>query len=474
MSQTQDLQNLTGLLSKYSKSKPKKSDQKLTINLMPKTDEKLVVDESASVSQEDHQENISSSFEDSNKSESFSQQSTYPQSYPNPQTGSMSDDENENQPMDGSETFSQSQDQTSLDIQMPDTLPEIFADRPTPTLVHKPNPNQKSKTSNPNQNSNPTNQHPNIDTNSSNNSSLNIPIPSQIQNGSHISNVPEANTNFSEFSTTPLRAVRKSNLINKDLAKLSVVTYNLWFGEYQLSARTNSLLKSLVSKKSMPDIIGFQEATPLSYSIIRKKLGQFYYLFDTLGDPPVPYANVMAINKSTLDLDEESLVYYDYPETQMGRKLMMCKVIQKRNQAEIFVMNTHLESLKENGPTRAKQMEFIKEIIKAEKIKNTILMGDLNVYSDIEPVENLIKSIGFSDSFQEMGSPQSLKYTYDPQRNKFAQGKYRFRADRILYIFQTPPESELEVVIHNLKLLGITHPYSDHYGVYARFIIKKN
>ena len=149
MSQTQDLQNLTGLLSRYSKSKP--TEQKLTINLMPKNqNEKQDTVESESASQEEHhQEDISSSFENT---ESFSQHSSYPQSNP-PQTGSVSDDEN-NKADEESETFSQSQDQTSLDIQMPDTLPEIFTDPKltSSNLKQKQNPNlnfkQKQKLTN--------------------------------------------------------------------------------------------------------------------------------------------------------------------------------------------------------------------------------------------------------------------------------------------------------------------------------------
>jgi endonuclease/exonuclease/phosphatase family metal-dependent hydrolase len=433
-----DLKNLESMLSGYSKSSSgSKATQKNrnAISLLSQQS-RHGLSESSEGSQSNKKNNLSDeSFSDSESDQS----GTHFQP--------SREQAEESQDLSQSDTIEQ------LDIPMPETLPDVFSDLSSqnyPPSHDYDQPPEETFINSP---------------------SIPAPAPSQ------------ANGSFSHLTqnSTPtlqpkLKVVRRSNRVSPDIAKLSTVTYNLWFGEHQLQTRTNQLMKSLLSKKSIPDIMGFQEVTPVTYALIRRKLSQHYYLFDTLGEPPVPYANIMAINKETLELDEESLVYYDYPETQMGRKLMMCKVKQKRNRAEFHIMNTHLESLKENSQVRHSQMEFIREILKAEKIQNCILLGDLNIYEDTEPIESLIKTINFQDSFQEMGSPQSLKYTYDPKQNRYAQGKYRFRADRILYLFQRPPQSDFEVVISKMKLLGISnkaHPYSDHFGVNVEFVIRK-
>jgi len=418
----EDLKNLKNMLSGYSNSSSKGSNNKKnTISLLS---QKKNSRQGLSESSEGSQSSKKNGESEDNFSESVSEsESNFQPPPPPPEDEEETDD------------FSQSDSIEQLDIAMPETLPEIFSDF----------------------------------------SSQNYPLSHDYDQPAEDTFI-NPNQYTSQVIEPKLKVVRRSNKVSPDIAKLSTITYNLWFGEHQLQTRTNQLMKSLLSKKSIPDIIGFQEVTPVTYTLIRRKLSPYYYLFDTLGDPPVPYANVMAIKKETLELDEESLVYYDYPETQMGRKLMMCKVKQKRNQAEFHIMNTHLESLKENAKVRNNQMDFIREILKSENIQNCILLGDLNIYQDTEPVESLIKTIKFQDSFQEMGSPQSLKYTYDPSQNRYAQGKYRFRADRILYLFQRPPKSEFEVVISKMKLLGVSnksHPYSDHFGVNVEFVIRK-
>ena len=75
-----------------------------------------------------------------------------------------------------------------------------------------------------------------------------------------------------------------------------------------------------------------------------------------------------------------------------------------------------------------------------------------------------------------MGSPQSLKYTYDCENNPYIniKTKFRSRLDRILYRFNNNNTNDRNlVVITKLKLLGIKEPFpSDHFGVLAEFLIK--
>jgi hypothetical protein len=84
-----------------------------------------------------------------------------------------------------------------------------------------------------------------------------------------------------------------------------------------------------------------------------------------------------------------------------------------------------------------------------------------------------------------MGSPESLKYTYDPQNNEYAKTKAqqqqttpnnttilknRSRMDRILYKFR-----DQKIVPTKIKLLGVSKPQpSDHFGLLTEFMLKKN
>ena len=267
--------------------------------------------------------------------------------------------------------------------------------------------------------------------------------------------------------SSDLRVMRKSNTLNYNITKLTVVTYNLWFQKYDLVHRTGQVIKTIMQGQKMPDIIAFQEVTTESYAIIKKRMGADYIMFDTLGEPPAPYGTILALNRENLELDEESLAYYDFPETGMGRKLMTCQVTHKKTQTQFHILNTHLESLVENWKIRKVQMNFILNIIKAEKIKNLLLTGDFNICDEREPIESMIKYSGLKDAWVEMGSPQSIKNTYDHQKNQLVKGKFSARLDRVLYRFP-----DAEVVVVKFKLLGVKEPTSDHYGVTTEFLIK--
>jgi len=259
---------------------------------------------------------------------------------------------------------------------------------------------------------------------------------------------------------------------NRRISPLTVVTYNMWFGETDFVNRVHHLIKVLLTgHKYKPDLVCLQEVTPQSYQILQKGLGNNYYLFEIFGDPPMRYCNLIAINKETMDIVDDTLGYYDLPETQMSRKLMICYVTIKKTGTRFHILNTHLESFDTHWKNRQQQMEFIDQILEEEKVSNFILCGDFNICKDDEPIESHIRLAGYSDAWMEMGSPQSLKHTYNSKTNRYAKGDYKSRLDRILYRFGNNDQ----VAITKLKLLGIKEPLpSDHYGVLSEFLIKKS
>ena len=200
-------------------------------------------------------------------------------------------------------------------------------------------------------------------------------------------------------------------------------------------------------------------------------VAQYYHLFEIFGQPPLPYSNLIAFRRETIELVGNDLTSYDF-DSQMGRKLMVCQVKLKETGTIFHVLNAHLESLSGNWKYRKDQMESIYRLIKGEKINNFILTGDFNICHDHEPIETQIRLYGWSDAWREMGSPQSIKYTYDSLNNPHAfkkgEPKYQSRLDRILYKFKDD-----QIVITKFKFLGYKEPFiSDHYGILSEFMIK--
>ena len=281
---------------------------------------------------------------------------------------------------------------------------------------------------------------------------------------------------------------------NFGIAPLTVITYNIWYNKRHQSARTRELIVALThGHKYKPDIISLQEVTPKSYQILEQALNEDYFLFEILSqssESQVPYSNLIAVNRSTLEIVPDTLTAYDF-DSQMGRKLMVCAVKHKATDIQFYVFNAHLESFKENWSYRRSQMDSIIRLIKEEKISNFILTGDFNICDPTEPIESQLRMANYKDAWIEMGSPNSLKYTYNHNTNNYIKWKksqqspdaklmhppHPSRLDRILYRFR-----ENQALVTKMKLLGVApsedpkrppHP-SDHFGVLSEFMIKRN
>jgi len=260
---------------------------------------------------------------------------------------------------------------------------------------------------------------------------------------------------------------------NYGIQPLTVITFNMWYNKKDLVPRTRQLVKLLLnSPKYLPDIICLQEVTPKSFQIIQHGLSKNYVLFEVFGEPPLPYSNLIAINRETLEIIDDTLTVYDF-DSQMGRKLMVCQVKIKQSGVSVHILNTHLESFTENWKYRRSQMESIHRLIKEEKFRNFILVGDFNICQDQEPIESQLRMYEYSDAWTEMGSPESLKYTFNSSINPYARGKYnklQARQDRILYQFRHD-----KAVVTKMKLIGVKKPFvSDHFGVVAEFMLKSS
>lgn len=317
-----------------------------------------------------------------------------------------------------------------------------------------------------------------------------VDLNSEFSNIDLPDKLPELkNQNQVEYDTSPpiqrssFKVQRKSIPgQNLGITPLTVITYNIWNNRRSQTGRTKELINKLVvGHKYLPDLICLQEVTPKSFAILQKALGDKYDLFTVLGQPPdqLPYSNLIGINRQSLEIIDAPTAY-DF-NSQMGRKLIVCQVKHRETKISFYVLNTHLESFEENWSYRRDQMESINGLIKEEKIRNFILVGDFNICRSTEPIETKLRLTEYSDAWVEMGSPQSLKYTYDHQNNRYVKEKMtssqptkqqhpqnRSRLDRILYRFK-----DNRIVVTKLKMLGVQEPHpSDHFGLLAEFMLK--
>jgi len=249
--------------------------------------------------------------------------------------------------------------------------------------------------------------------------------------------------------------------------KLVVLTWNIWFDSKSLKDRTLRIVQNI--KQLAPDLICLQEATEQSYTILKSRLVD-YHIFQIFIEEGNPYGTCILCKKSTIDVIEP--YYYDFPNTQMGRRVVGCEIkLQNFPDKSIHVLTTHLESLWENMEYRNMQFETIKEVIK--DVDNLILAGDLNICSEKEPIVKNIGSTNLSDVWRVIGCPTSIKYTYDGKLNSNIKGSTQGRLDRILY------RLSFNHRLHQVRLIGlnstspsILEPPSDHFGLYAEFLLK--
>lgn len=263
--------------------------------------------------------------------------------------------------------------------------------------------------------------------------------------------------------------------------RLSVVTFNVWYGKKDQQERLRRLCRVLVrsgGRNRLPDLICLQEVTPQTYRMIEKVFQRDYFLFEIFSSgEKIPHCAVTCINRKAFEIIEDSLTAYHF-ESQMGRKVLACQLKHKGSGVEFHLFNAHLESRPRNHNYREVQVESVLSLVRENKIKNLLFVGDLNLSVLGEPAELLLREAELTDAWMEIGSPGSLKYTYDTQENSYARDKLgedkseelRRRLDRVLYRFD---HEKVNSVVTKIRMLGIEEEASDHYGLLVEMALKK-
>ncbi|KAI7746792.1 hypothetical protein M8C21_007699 [Ambrosia artemisiifolia] len=219
---------------------------------------------------------------------------------------------------------------------------------------------------------------------------------------------------------------------NKDLKKLKILSYNVWFAE-DIELRIRMRAIGDIIQLHNPDVICLQEVTPNIYAILQRynwwKSYECSLSFDKANARPY-----FCMQLSKLPVKSFSFKQFSY--SAMGRELCIAEVL-AQGDTPLVVATSHLESPCP-GPPKWDQMyskERVKQAHEAvaflKQNPNVIFCGDMNWDDKLDGEFPLPD--GWIDAWTEL-NPKEIGWTYDTKSNPMlsANRKLQKRLDRFL------------------------------------------
>jgi len=220
---------------------------------------------------------------------------------------------------------------------------------------------------------------------------------------------------------------------------ISLLTWNIWFDEYQKEHRAKILLKEIAEHN--PDVIALQEVTQEALNVI-KNIKDYHIIGSPL---TFRYDTIILSKYPVLNWSR-----YQLPQSNMGRNLLLGELAFPT--ATINVGTFHLESIfrnKQDEQVKINQLQYIEAITPI----NTILMGDTNLKNTTSLETNMI------DIYEKIDKPKAYEFTYNGRTNKHILSNLMSRLDRI-YVKEN-------LRVERFYLMGEETQPSDHYGVFT-------
>lgn len=254
--------------------------------------------------------------------------------------------------------------------------------------------------------------------------------------------------------------------------ELKVMTFNIWFADYFLVARTLHIAAMLVDLQ--PDVVCLQEVRGDTFNILRrhKQLQELYQC----SAPPrgSSYFVCMMVRKA------HRAVFKEYPlESTMGRTLLTCQLYASQGDQpqtaemlttpDLMIATSHFESL-DSKRTRRKQLEVASEVVQCFPDR-WLLCGDFNFCSyqnyrgnspnDLE--NDMLQKVlpphrdVWSHLHPLQGDDDALRgYTFDSTRNENINHHERMRYDRVVVSSSDAHVSPLEISLIGTEPLSAT------------------
>ncbi len=245
--------------------------------------------------------------------------------------------------------------------------------------------------------------------------------------------------------------------------QMTLVTYNIWFGEHRWRERLAHLL-GLVARCE-PDIIALQEVTPrqLEQILAAEWVRSDFLVSDVSGTTLRPHGVLLL---SRLPIHDITLCRLP---SRKDRKLLTALI--DTGHERISVGNLHLESSPNNQLLRLAQLKRV--LSHQSAAKHALLMGDFN-FDPRSDAEQRPLGRNYIDLWRALSSGAGAGHTVDSSRNRMRflhKHKHKHvRFDRILLRSVAPGWAP-----RSIRLLGTepispstpdTYP-SDHFGLTA-------
>lgn len=255
---------------------------------------------------------------------------------------------------------------------------------------------------------------------------------------------------------------------------LRLLSWNIdGLDENNKTERTEEVCRVILLKR--PHVVFLQEVVDDTKPILTEKLGRVYSLH-VHPSPPAHYYPAILVQKNVDVLESEKLDSIEFPQSTMGRHLLILNV--KFQHISFSLFTSHLESMKNYGAERKRQLKvcFSEMLKRTQEGKICLFGGDLNV-RDKEVAEVCIPD-GIADVWQACGGSESEKFTWDStiNDNLNLSFKVKLRLDR-LYISpflkkDTDPVRPVKFELVGQDRLAHCQRFpSDHWGMWAEFSI---
>ncbi|KAI1711071.1 5'-tyrosyl-DNA phosphodiesterase [Ditylenchus destructor] len=245
-------------------------------------------------------------------------------------------------------------------------------------------------------------------------------------------------------------------------AEITIVSWNVdGLDLAEIHTRFKAVL--VLIAKINPEVIFLQEVTDEIMSQLRELMEKMYRIF--VSNPNFPYYCVTLVSRN-IEIQSNEIV--EFAKTGMGRSAIL--VHAQWQKLKLKLINTHLESLKEESETRTAQFaQCMKKLgeLATEDEPNTLAVfgGDLNIRDH----EVTGMPLNVKDAWIAAGSNSETKFTWDLRKNdnkKIGFGA-RCRFDRVYF---SGPYTKVDFSLHGTQRIRRVHCFpSDHFGVCCRF-----
>ena len=265
-----------------------------------------------------------------------------------------------------------------------------------------------------------------------------------------------------------------SHLCSGDTLKL--LSWNIdGLDEGDLKERTEYACQVILLKR--PHIVFLQEVVDASWGpVIVSKLSRCYSCY-CAPSPPQHYYNAILVLKdaSLVSIAESGLIVHDF-RSRMGRHLLQLSI--QFSGVEVTVMTSHLESLKDHGEERVRQLkiafEKMAELQKAGKI--SLFGGDLNIReAELKKAKVPEKII---DVWEACGKQKEHQYSWDLTENDNLHWPHPYRPKaRYDRVYLSPGDGALQPMnfelIGKMRLTQCGRFVSRHWGLWMEFKVHK-